>query len=301
MADAGRGIELVEARRGDRRLNLWHIWDTQNTKPVVSLRGHIRLVELLHSHKCGNMTPQELTKACFKGTCTGTAKKVMGPSLAESILGLETPPFILRKHESVLLKQIDTICTIHPELLRSVFPTPVNSTKQAEEHKESDDESDNGPVNRDASLIAQVDRKIHGHAEAGDVRALWTQEWLLKKASDIVTRRQFASLYRNNGKQFGAFPIYFSVLCTDTFRCFVHKNLFGAFNPRQTFRCFRQTPLRCFAWTLFHGLVDKSSRGFVHELFRCFAYSRLLGSFPRYYFNFFVEVQFWCVVELLFQ
>ena len=36
MADAGRGIELFEARRGDRRLNLWHIWDTESTKPVVS-------------------------------------------------------------------------------------------------------------------------------------------------------------------------------------------------------------------------------------------------------------------------
>ena len=147
MADAGRGIELVEARRGDRRLNLWHIWDTQSTKPVVSLRGHIRLVELLHSHKCGNVTPQELTKACFKGTCTGTAKKVMGPSLAESILGLETPTCLLRRHETELMDRIQTVRTIHPELLRSVFPTPVNSTKQAEEHKESDDESDNGPVN----------------------------------------------------------------------------------------------------------------------------------------------------------
>ncbi|MGB2445782.1 MAG: hypothetical protein ACPH86_05470, partial [Schleiferiaceae bacterium] len=147
------------------------------------------------------MPPQELTKACFKGTCTGTAKKVMGPSLAESILGLETPLRIIRKHESALLEQIDTIRNIHPELLRPVFPTPVNSTKQAEEHKESDDESDNGPVNRDASLIARVDLKIHGHAEAGDVRALWTQEWLLNKASDSDTRRQFASLYRNNGNE----------------------------------------------------------------------------------------------------
>ena len=40
-----------------------------------------------------------------------------------------------------------------------------------------------------ASLVARVDYKIHGHAEAGDVRALWTQEWVLKKASEIDTRR----------------------------------------------------------------------------------------------------------------
>jgi len=200
MADEGRGIDFVEARSGSKRTYLCHIWDTQSTKPAVSLSGHIRLVELLHSHKCGNMTLQELTTACFKGTCTGTAKKVMGPSLAESILGLETPPRELRGLEARLLNRIRTIRSIHDELLRPIFPA-ANSAKQEEEHSGGDDESDNGPVNRDASLIAQVDCKIHGHAEAQDPCALWTQEWLLNKASDSDTRRQFASLYRNKGNE----------------------------------------------------------------------------------------------------
>ena len=96
-------------------------------------------------------------------------------SLAELVLGLEKPPRALREHETAMMARIQCIRAIHPELLRPVFP----AAKQAEENSGSDDESDNGPVNRDASLIAQVDCKIHGHAKAQDPCALWTQEWLL--------------------------------------------------------------------------------------------------------------------------
>ena len=66
MTDEGRGIDFVEARVGSKRMYLCHIWDTQSTKPDVSLRTHMRFVDLLYSYECKDITSKELTDKCFK-------------------------------------------------------------------------------------------------------------------------------------------------------------------------------------------------------------------------------------------